>query len=41
MNMATLAFQNEKSAFISLIGYIAVFYAYTVDVCIFGTTFNA
>ena len=37
---ATIAFQNGKSGFISLIGLINVFYAFIIDVTIFSTSFN-
>ena len=35
MNCNTIAAQYEKSAFISLVGYIQVFFAFIADVAVF------
>lgn len=40
MNLATIAWQAEKSSFIALIGYASVFYGFVVDVGVFGLAFS-
>ena len=40
MNLVTIAWQAEKSAFIALIGYASVIYAFMVDSIIFGLDFS-
>ena len=40
LNFLTLAFQNDKSAFIASIGYIMLVYAFLTDVLYFKTTFD-
>lgn len=36
----TIAYQNDKSATVSLLAYIGLVYAFLADVVIFDTTFN-
>ena len=40
MNLSTLAQQYEKSAFVTLIGQIGIFYSYVADVAVFKTEFS-
>lgn len=40
MNCETIAMQNERSGFISLLGYIGVVYAFVGDLAIFNESFN-
>ena len=38
VNCQTLAFQKAPSSFVSLVGYVAVLYAFLSDVCVFHET---
>lgn len=40
MNCLTIAMQNERSGFVTLIGYIGVVYAFAGDFFIFKEQFN-
>ena len=40
LNFLTLAFQNDKSAFIASIGYIMLVYAFLIDILYFKTQFD-